>query len=223
VIWREVVLARKVKPVVVSMGDVAASGGYYIAMNGDAIVAEPGTITGSIGVFSGKFNLRGLYDKIGLTKEIVARGRNATIFSDYQPWSPEEKARMRSLMTSFYADFIAKAASGRKKTVEEIDRVAQGRVWTGAEALKVGLVDRLGGLEVALAVAREKAKIGKDEELNLVVLPERKGFFELLMERQEEGVGERLLPSELRAMAGWAARFSGQGPIARMPFELQVK
>jgi protease-4 len=223
VIWREVVLARKVKPVVVSMGDVAASGGYYIAMNGDAIVAEPGTITGSIGVFSGKFNLRGLYDKIGLTKEIVARGRNATIFSDYQPWSAEEKARMRSLMTSFYADFIAKAASGRKKTVEEIDRVAQGRVWTGAEALKVGLVDRLGGLEVALAVARERAKIGKDEELNLVVLPERKGFFELLMERQEEGVGERLLPSELRAMAGWAARFSGQGPIARMPFELQVK
>ena len=223
VIWREVVLARKVKPVVVSMGDVAASGGYYIAMNGDAIVAEPGTITGSIGVFSGKFNLRGLYDKIGLTKEIVARGRNATIFSDYQPWSAEEKARMRSLMTSFYADFIAKAAAGRKKTVEEIDRVAQGRVWTGAEALKVGLVDRLGGLDIALALAREKAKIGKDEELNLVVLPERKGFFELLMERQEEGVSERLLPSELRAMAGWAARFSGQGPIARMPFELQVK
>lgn len=223
VIWREVGLARKVKPVVVSMGDVAASGGYYIAMNGDAIVAEPGTITGSIGVFSGKFNLRGLYDKVGLTKEIVARGRNATIFSDYQPWSAEEKARMRSLMTSFYGEFVSKAAAGRKKTVEEIDRVAQGRVWTGAEALKVGLVDRLGGLDVALALAREKAKIGKDEELNLVVLPERKGFFEMLMERQEEGVSERLLPSELRAMAGWAARLSGQGPIARMPFELQVK
>jgi protease IV len=223
VIWREIGLARKVKPVVVSMGDVAASGGYYIAMNGDAIVAEPGTITGSIGVFSGKFNLRGLYDKVGLTKEIVARGRNATIFSDYQPWSAEEKARMHSLMTSFYGEFISKAAAGRQKTVEEIDRVAQGRVWTGAEALKVGLVDKLGGLDVALALAREKAKIGKDEELNLVVLPERKGFFELLMERQEEGVSERLLPPEIRAMAAWARRISGPGPIARMPFELQVK
>ncbi|MFI5007246.1 MAG: signal peptide peptidase SppA [Solirubrobacterales bacterium] len=223
VIWREVGLARKVKPVVISMGDVAASGGYYIAMNSDAIVAEPGTITGSIGVFSGKFNLRGLYDKIGLTKEIVTRGRNATIFSDYQPWSTEEKARMRALMTSFYADFIQKAATGRQKTVEEIDRVAQGRVWTGAEALEVGLVDRLGGLDVALSIAREKAKIGKDEELDLVVLPERKGFYELLMEHQEEGVSERLLPSEIRAMAGWAAHFSGQGLIARMPFELQVR
>jgi protease IV len=223
VIWREVGLARKVKPVVVSMGDVAASGGYYIAMNSDAIVAEPGTITGSIGVFSGKFNLRGLYDKIGLTKEIVKRGRNSTVFSDYQPWSTEEKARMRALMTSFYADFIQKAATGRQMTVEEIDRVAQGRVWTGAEALEVGLVDRLGGLDVALGIAREKAKIGKDEELDLVVLPERKGFYELLMEHQEEGVSERLLPSEIRAMVGWAAHFSGQALIARMPFELQVR
>ena len=130
---------------------------------------------------------------------------------------------MRALMTSFYADFIQKAATGRQKTVEEIDRVAQGRVWTGAEALEVGLVDRLGGLDVALNIAREKAKIGKDEELDLVVLPERKGFYELLMEHQEEGVSERLLPSEIRAMAGWAAHFSGQGLIARMPFELQVR
>ena len=223
-IWREVARAReRKKPVIVSMGDVAASGGYFVSMDADKIVAQPGTITGSIGVFSGKFNLRGLYDKIGLTKEIVTRGRNATIFSDYQPWSTEEKARMRAIMSSFYADFIQKAATGRQKTVEEIDRVAQGRVWTGAEALEVGLVDRLGGLDVALALAREKAKIGKDEELSLVVMPERKGFYELLMERQEEGVSERLLPSEIRAMVGWARRFSGEGPIARMPFELQVK
>src|SRR5260221_5657127 len=180
-------------------------------MNGGAIVAEPGTIAGSIGVFSGKFNLRGLYDKVGLTKEIVARGRNATIFSDYQPWSAEEKARMRSLMTSFYGEFGSKAAAGRKKTVEEIDRVAQGRVWTGAEALKVGLVDRLGGLDVALALAREKAKIGKDEELNLVILPERKGFFELRMKRQEEGGSERLLPPNVPALAALAPRFSRPG------------
>ena len=223
VIWREVGLARKEKPVVVSMGDTAASGGYYIAMNGDAIVAEPGTITGSIGVFSGKFNLRGLYDKIGLTKEILVRGRNAAMFSDYQPWSEEEKARIRALMESFYGEFVSKAAQGRKKTVEQIDRVAQGRVWTGADAVKLGLVDRLGGLEAALEVAREKAKIGPGEELSLVILPERKGFFDLLMERQEEGVRERLLSPEVRSMVRWAGRLSDRGPIARLPFELRVR
>ena len=223
VIWREVGLARKEKPVVVSMGDTAASGGYYIAMNGDAIVAQPGTITGSIGVFSGKFNLRGLYDKIGLTKEIVVRGRNAAMFSDYQPWSEEEKARIRALMESFYGEFVSKAAQGRKKTVEEIDRVAQGRVWTGADAVKLGLVDRLGGLDAALSLAREKAQIGADQDVNLVVLPERKGLLELLMERQEEGVKERLLSPETRTMMRWAARLSDRGPIARLPFDLRIR
>jgi protease IV len=223
VIWREVSLARREKPVVVSMGDVAASGGYYIAMCGDAVVAEPGTITGSIGVFSGKFNLRGLYDKVGLTKEILVRGSNAAIFSDYRPWSEDEKARIRTLMTSFYGEFISKAADGRKKTVEEIDRVAQGRVWTGAEALKVGLVDYLGGLDTALAIAREKAKIGVDVELNLVVLPERKGFLDFLMERQGDAVSERLPSPELRAMLRWASAFSDHGPVARLPFDLRVK
>jgi protease-4 len=227
VIWREMSLARNEKPVVVSMGDVAASGGYYIAMCGHAIVAEPGTITGSIGVFSGKFNLHGLYDKVGLSKEILLRGNNAAIFSDYRPWSEDEKTRIRTLMASFYAEFVSKAADGRKKTVEEIDRVAQGRVWTGAEALKVGLVDSLGGLETALRIARERAKIGVDAELNLVVLPERKGFFDLLMERQGEGVNDRLsarLPSpELLAMLRWANTLSDHGPVARLPFDLRVK
>ena len=223
VIWREVSLARREKPVVVSMGDVAASGGYYIAMGGDAIVAEPGTITGSIGVFSGKFNLRGLYDKVGLTKEILVRGNNAAIFSDYRPWSEDEKVRIRTLMRSFYDEFISKAAEGRKKTVEEIDRVAQGRVWTGAEALKVGLVDSLGGLDTALAIARARAKIGVGAELDLVVLPERKGLFDLLMERQGEGVSDRLPSPELRAMLRWATAISDHGPVARLPFDLRVK
>ena len=228
IVWREVGLARKHKPVVVSLGDTAASGGYYIAMNGDAIVAQPGTITGSIGVFSGKFNLRGLYDKVGLTKEIVERGGNAAMFSDYRSWTAEEKARIRALMTSFYGEFVAKAAAGRGKTVEEIDRVAQGRVWTGEDAVRVGLVDRLGGLDAALGVARERAKIGRDQEVSLVVLPERKGFLDLLMERQEEGVSERggaarILSPELKALLRWAARIPHAGPVARLPFELRVR
>ena len=185
-IWREVELARKAKPVVVSMGDVAASGGYYIAMGSDEIVAQPGTITGSIGVFGGKFSLERLYDKVGLTHERVVRGKNAALFSEVRPWNAEEKAKVESLMVAFYDDFLDKAAAGRKKTREEIHAVAQGRVWTGAEALEKGLVDKLGGLDVALEAAKFRAKIGRGQEVALVVLPERKSWFEKLMERQEE-------------------------------------
>ncbi|HKC13894.1 MAG TPA: signal peptide peptidase SppA [Vicinamibacteria bacterium] len=223
VIWREMGLARKAKPVVVSMGDVAASGGYYIAMGGDAIVAQPGTITGSIGVFGGKFSLRGLYDKIGVTKEILTHGRNAALFSEYRPWNEEERGKVRSLMVSFYETFVTKAAQGRHKTYEEVDRIAQGRVWTGAAALKVGLVDRLGGLDVAVAVAKERAKLGKDEDVALVVLPQRKGFFEALMERQEENVAEKVLPADVRSVVRWMSSLNGAGPIARLPFELSVR
>ncbi len=224
VIWRELSLARKAKPVIISMGDVAASGGYYIAMPADAIVAQPATITGSIGVFSGKFALRGLYDKLGLRQEVVERGRNASMFSGYRPWTDHERARMRDLMVSFYQEFVTKAAKGRGRTYEEIDRVAQGRVWTGADALKVGLVDRLGGLETALQLVRERAKLGKDAELSLVILPEKKGVFETLIERQEEGVSEALkvLPPDVRAFLRWASVLGGREPIARLPFELRI-
>ena len=165
VIWREVSLARQSKPVVVSMGDVAASGGYYIAMSSDAIVAQPATITGSIGVFGGKFSLHGLYDKLGITKEILDRGERASMFSEYRPWTDEERDRIRTLMVSFYRDFVGKVAQGRKKTYEDVDAVAQGRVWTGSDALQHGLVDRLGGMDVALAVAKEKASIARDQEV----------------------------------------------------------
>jgi protease IV len=222
VIWREVELARKSKPVVVSMGDLAASGGYYIAMGSDAIVAQPGTITGSIGVFGGKFSLRGLYDKIGLTKEILTRGENAALFSEYRPWTDQERQRVRALMVAFYDDFIAKAAKGRRKQPDEVHAVAQGRVWTGAEAKRIGLVDHLGGLDVALTVAKERARIGKDQEVRLVELPERKGLFETLMERQEEGV-ETMLPRDLRAMLRLGTLLREGQPLARLPFDLQIR
>jgi protease-4 len=231
VIWREVELAKKVKPVVVSMGDVAASGGYYIAMGGDEIVAQPGTITGSIGVFGGKFSLRRLYDKIGVSRETLLRGKHAALFSDYKPWDAEERAKVESLMVAFYEDFVGKAAQGRKKTRDEIHEVAQGRVWTGAEALEHGLVDKLGGLDVALESAKTRAKIAKGQEVALVVLPERKGWFETLMERQEEdpeGAAEgarlvRVLPRDLRSLLEAAVALSDRGPIARLPFELRVR
>jgi protease-4 len=221
-IRREVQLAQKVKPVVVSMGDYAASGGYYVTIGSDTIVAEPGTITGSIGVFSGKFNLRGLYDKVGVTKEVLTRGKNAALFSEYQPWSDAERAKIREQNVAFYEDFVRKVAEGRKKTYEEIDAVAQGRVWTGVEALKHGLVDRLGGLDVAIDVARAKAKLA-ETEVNVVVMPPKKSFFETIWERQQEDELESALPREIRTFLRWTRAIVGDGPIARLPFDLQFR
>jgi protease-4 len=222
VIRREVQLASKEKPVVISMGDYAASGGYYVTIGSSAVVAQPGTITGSIGVFSGKFSLRGLYDKVGLTKETLNRGRYAGLFSEYRPWTDDERAKVRAQNVAFYQDFVRKVAEGRGKTYEEIDAIAQGRVWTGEEAKKNGLVDRLGGLDAAIAVAREKAKLG-DAEVALVVLPERKSFFETVWERQQEEGVETLLPREVRASLDLLRSLAGDGPIARLPFDLKVR
>jgi protease-4 len=223
VIWREVVLAKKVKPVIVSMGDLGASGGYYIAMAADAIVAQPTTITGSIGVFGGKFTLHGLYDKVGMSKEILTRGQHADLFSEYRPWNDEERAKFRSMMVSFYQDFVTRAAEGRKKSFEDIDAVAQGRVWTGTEALNHGLVDRLGGMDVALGLAKERARIGKDEDVNLVVLPERKGFIETVLERQEDGAEAMVaLPLDVRRLLRWMTSVTRGDVVARLPFDLRV-
>jgi protease-4 len=222
-IWREVERARKHKPVIASMGDAAASGGYYIAMSSDAILAQPGTITGSIGVFSGKFSMRGLYGKLGLSHETVRRGRHAGLFSDWDPWTDEERARIRTLNEDFYETFVTKAAEGRQRTREEIETVAQGRVWTGAQALEKGLVDRLGGLEAAVALAREKAGIPAGQEVELVVLPERRGLLEALLQRQEEEIALDVLAPGATAMLGWLARIGEQGPLARLPFDLRVR
>lgn len=221
-VWRELGRARRAKPVVVSMGDYAASGGYYIAMNSDAIVAQPGTITGSIGVFSGKFTLRGLYAKLGLSRGTVVRGRNATLFSSWEPWTAEQRGKVRRLNEAFYETFVTKAAAARKKTTGEIDAVAQGRVWTGRQALAAGLVDTLGGLDRAVELAREKARIPAGQETRLVVLPERKGFFESLLERQDEDIVSRALGPEARALLRWAAA-AADGPMTRLPFALSVR
>jgi len=222
-VWREVSLARRKKPVIASMGDYAASGGYYLAMGADAIVAEPGTITGSIGVFSGKFSLRGLYGKLGVSQETVRRGRHATLFSSGAPWTDEERAKVRGLNRTFYETFVAKAAEGRKRTPGEIDAVAQGRVWTGAQALEAGLVDALGGLDAAVRVARERARIAKGQEVQLLVLPKRKGFLESLMERQDEDVLVRAVGPRAASLLRWATALSDRGPIARVPFDLAVR
>jgi protease-4 len=180
-IWREVELLKEEKPLIVSMGDVAASGGYYISMGADAIVAEPATITGSIGVISGKYNLRGFYEGwIGLHRDQIKRGENADLFTDYQGFTEAQRAIVRAQIETFYREFVHKAATGRGKKDEEIDRIAQGRIWTGAQAKENGLVDELGGLDTAVEIAKKKAGLASSESVTLESYPRRKGLFQSL-------------------------------------------
>ena len=197
VIWREMALTRKEKPVVVSMGNVAASGGYYVSMGADAIVAQPSTVTGSIGVITGKFSLRGLYDWIALRREQIKRGANADLFTDYQKFGDAQRSLIRAQMETFYRDFVHKAAEGRERTEEEIDAVGQGRIWTGSQALERNLVDELGGLDRAVEIAKEKANIPKARSVSLEVYPKPKGLFESLV---SWGPEDSSAPGEVRAI-----------------------
>jgi len=185
-IWRSMMLLRAKKPIVISMSDLAASGGYYMAATGDPIVAQPGTLTGSIGIIYGKLNLKGLYDKIGVQKEIIRRGPFSAMDSDYGSYTPQERERVRALMDDFYQDFLAKVADARKMTVSEVDQIAQGRVWTGEQARGNGLVDELGGLDAALAILKKNAGIAPDAQVELVEYPRSKSLIELVLERLEE-------------------------------------
>ena len=185
VIWRELMMTRNDednRPLVVSMSDLAASGGYYIAMAGDSIVAQPATITGSIGVFGGKIAIGGALNKIGVNSETVASGPGASINSPFAPFTPPQRAKLQGIMQAIYDDFVEKAAESRKTTPERIHAVAQGRVWTGQQAREKGLVDALGGLDTAVAIAKEKAKIPVDEDVELVVYTGQRTFYEALSE-----------------------------------------
>ncbi|HZB30819.1 MAG TPA: signal peptide peptidase SppA [Streptosporangiaceae bacterium] len=199
-IWREVVLARKAgKPVVVSMGNVAASGGYYVAMGADTIVAQPGTLTGSIGVVVGKPIVSELLDRLGIGMGSVEDGAHARMFSTTRDFTETEWERVNASLDQIYDDFTAKVAEGRGMTPQRVDELARGRVWTGADAHANGLVDELGGLDRALDIAREKAGIATDAPVR--PYPHLSPL-------------ERLKPaesSEDRAAAG--ARFDAWGPL----------
>ncbi len=170
-IWREVVRLAKTKPVIASMADVAASGGYYIAMPADKIIASPTTLTGSIGVIGGKMNFKGLYEKIGIKKERVARGKHADLVTDYGPLTPELRGKLRREMDSVYKIFVDKAAKSRKRDAAEMEKAAQGRVWTGDQARGLGLVDELGHLIKAVERAKEMAGISLSRRVPVVSLP----------------------------------------------------
>jgi protease-4 len=184
VIWREVFLAKKEKPFVVSMSDVAGSGGYWISMAAHKIVAQPQTLTGSIGVLAGKFDLSALYEKLGLTSEKIAYGKEADIFSTFRPFSPEEKKIMKDEILWTYDQFLTKVAEGRNMTKDEVNAVGRGRVWTGAQARDLKLVDELGGLTKAVELAKGLAGIAREEEVRLVVWPKKRTFWESLLGRR---------------------------------------
>jgi protease-4 len=178
-VWQELRRLRRDKPVIVSMGDVAASGGYYIACAADAIVADPATITGSIGVFGGKLNVLGLYRKLGLNVETVSRGKHAAMWSPFSDFDPEEEALYQKSLDQFYDVFLARVAEGRKMTPALVDSIGQGRVWSGMAAKQRGLVDRFGGLHEAMEVARARAHIDPKADLVIDVYPRpRKTFFQ---------------------------------------------
>jgi len=167
-IWREVVRTRVTgKPVVVSMSDVAASGGYYISMAADVIVAQPGTITGSIGVITGKPVFEEAFERAGITTDSVSVGRGATMFTPTHPFSEDEWRRINSWLDAIYRDFTAKVASGRRMTAEQVDEIARGRVWTGADAAQNGLVDEIGGMAAAAGIARRRAGLPADAPLRV--------------------------------------------------------
>jgi len=160
--WRELMRTREKKPVIISLGDVAASGGYYLALAGEKVFAENGTITGSIGVIAGKAVLHDLYTQVGVTKEILTRGQRAALFSDYHAFSPQERERLDSEILSFYRDFLEKVATCRSLSPEAVEPNAQGRVWTGRQAWVRGLVDEIGGIEEALLEAKKRLGIPTD-------------------------------------------------------------
>jgi protease-4 len=183
-IWRETVRAREAgKPVIVSMGSVAASGGYFVSMAADKIVAEPGTITGSIGVLYAKFLTEGFWEKTGISWDSVQTSANANLWSGLDDFTPEQWARIQDWLDRIYEDFTGKVAQGRALPKETVLEVAKGRVWSGEDAKRLSLIDELGGFRQAIALAREAAGIAPDGPVRLKVFPEEKPVWQRLLER----------------------------------------
>lgn len=229
VIWRALTIAREqtpTRPLIASMSDLAASGGYYISMPAEVIVAQPATLTGSIGIFGGKVAIGEALAKIGVGTATVQSGRNATISSPFTPFTPEQRDKIMDYMRVFYDGFINKAAEARRQTPAQLEAVAQGRVWTGQQARDLGLVDLLGGLDTAIAVARDRAGIPEDEDVELVTYPSPRTLYEAITERLAgtagSGAWTRLVGgSDARVLAALTVSprvFRRGEPLALMPY-----
>jgi protease-4 len=236
IIWRAVETANQKKPVVVSMSDVAASGGYYISASAAKIIAQPSTITGSIGVVAGKPVMRGFYDWLGISNEYVLRGKTAGMFRETEKFSDEERAKFEDwIKTTYYRDFVPKVAKGRGKDAAYVDSVGQGRVWTGAQAKDKGLVDEFGGLDRAIDVAKQLAKIPADKGVERVILPFPTTFLQQLLsgggensntEIEQQRAMMAAMPEDARRAFRYMQlmdRMKNGETMLLMPFDLRVK
>ena len=209
------------------MSDYAASGGYFIAMSGDPVVAYANTLTGSIGVFFGRVNLRGLYEKVGLKKELLTRGHFAGIDSENGPLNDEERAKLHREIDSFYHGFVERVAAGRKRPYDQVAPLAEGRVWLGAQAKENGLVDEIGGLDRALELIKERAKIAASEKVTLVAYPPQRSLFEMLLNRKEDSseAETAVLERKIQSLVGrFPLRALAHGGMLRlMPYVVEVK
>ncbi|MDD2195556.1 MAG: signal peptide peptidase SppA [Bacteroidales bacterium] len=224
VIWREVKLAKEVKPVIVSMGDVAASGGYYIAAPADYILANPTTITGSIGVFGMIPNFKeGMNKKLGITVDVVKTNKNADFGSVFRPLSAEERAIFQLGVEEIYSTFIGHVAEGRNITVEQVDEIGQGRVWSGVNAMDINLIDEFGGIQRAIEIAAERAGL---ENYRITELPKQADPFEAFVKQLTGGAKANILKNELGDNYKYIERLkniaTSKGIIARIPYDIEL-
>lgn len=226
-IWRDIELTKKVKPVVVSMGNVAASGGYYISCNANRIFAEEGTITGSIGVFGMLPNFTELSNRIGIHTEQVSTHKNASGYSVFTPLKDDTRAIIQESVEKVYTTFVSRVAAGRKLTPEQVDAIGQGRVWSGSEALKNGLVDEIGGLDAAVKYA---AKLGKTTDYSTSDYPEfEKDFSKILgalglnMQTKEELIKEQVGEENYRVIERIRRVSQIKGTQVLMPYEINIR
>ncbi|HEY6120204.1 MAG TPA: signal peptide peptidase SppA [Pyrinomonadaceae bacterium] len=236
IIWHAVEAAKQKKPVVVSMSDVAASGGYYISCGANKIISEPSTITGSIGVVAGKPVVKGLYDWLGLSNEYVLRGKNAGMFRETEKFSDSERQKFQEWINdTYYNDFVPKVARGRNRDAAFVDSVGQGRVWTGAQARERGLVDEFGGLDRAIEVAKGLAKLPADKGVQRVIFPYPRTFLQELLsgnddpntrtQQQQRSIIAAMPEDAQRAFRYMALldRMKDGDSMLLMPFELRIK
>jgi protease IV len=220
-ILHEAQILSKKKPLVISMGDEAASGGYYVAVTGDPIIAYPNTLTGSIGVIFAKFTLRGLFGKIGVDQQLLTRGRYADIDSAYAPLSDAEKQKLTSQIDAFYRAFVSHVAEGRKRSFDQIEPLAQGRVWVGAQAKANGLVDQLGGLDRAVEILKQQAHMSPSQRVTLVAYPGRRSVLDLLISRADPTAEVQLRLEKILGKLPLQA-LSERGFLKVMPYSINV-
>jgi protease-4 len=222
VIGREVALTRQVKPIVVSMSDVAGSGGYWIATPATKIVAQPQTLTGSIGVLAGKFSVDGLLAKLGITSEELVFGEKAAVFSPFRPFTPGERKVLKEEILWTYEQFLTRTAEGRGLNRDEVDAAGRGRVWTGRQAKDLKLIDELGGLTMALGLAKKEAAIDADEDVSLDVWPKKRSFWQAFFSRAGIGLDLKTVAGRERALDTF--RLMGTTRIwALMPFWIEAR